>query len=141
MRNKRLLRILTILSIVVVFIFVFQTFVNADGGSVDSLIGKMDPGSPPKSDREITNGSGLLYLLSRIFTLLQFIGTGISLIAVIRLGIGYMLASIEEKADIKKRAWPILFGSVFIVATVNIMKLISDVVLAAFGDGSSGDPV
>ncbi len=83
------------------------------------------------------SGSAFVFLLSRIFSIVQFVGTGISIIAVIRLGITYLLASVEEKADIKKKAWPIVIGSVFIVATVNIMARIQKLVAESLGQPKS----
>lgn len=71
-----------------------------------------------------TQNSSIVYLLSRVFTTIQFIGTGIALIVITRLGITYMLTSVEEKAQIKQRAVPIVIGSFVLVATVNILKLI-----------------
>ncbi len=88
-----------------------EDLINSMGNSIEHV-------SDPTTD------SAFMYLLSRIFTLLQYIGTGISIIIVTKLGITYMISSIEEKAKIKEKAVPIVIGSVLIVATVNIMKFI-----------------
>ena len=71
-----------------------------------------------------TQDSSIVYLLARVFSTIQFIGTGISIIIITRLGIVYMLSSVEEKAQIKQRAVPIVMGTFVLVATVNILKLI-----------------
>ena len=75
-------------------------------------------------DNDVTKGSSIIYLLSRLFTAIQFIGTGISIVVITRLAITYIMSSVEEKAQIKQRAVPILFGSFVLVATVNILKFI-----------------
>ena len=75
-----------------------------------------------------TQGSRLLGIVSLVFTVIQFVGTGISIIMVMWLGITYMITSVEQKAEIKKRMVPIVVGSVLIVSTVNILKFIQEVV-------------
>ena len=95
---------------------------ETSGSFSENLVNSME--NARKIASNPTTDSAFMYLLSRIFTLLQFIGTGISIIIVTKLGITYMISSIEEKAKIKEKAVPIVIGSVLIVATVNIMKFI-----------------
>lgn len=87
-----------------------------------SIVGAMN--NSLNNNANPTQDSSIVYLLSRVFTTIQFIGTGIALIVIARLGITYMLTSVEEKAQIKQRAVPIVVGSFVLVATVNILKLI-----------------
>lgn len=113
--------------IFLILIMCFSVEVFAGGSSiVDQIIFDMDP---TNSSTDPTDNSRLLGIVTQIFTVIQFVGTGISIIMVMWLGITYMMTSIEQKAEIKKRAVPILIGSVLIVATVNILKLIQEIVL------------
>lgn len=98
-----------------------------------SLISGMEKATKDTS-KSVTASSRIMYLMARVFTLIQFIGTGISLIVVSKLGISYMISSIEEKAEIKKRAVPIVWGSFLIAATVNILKFVQVLVTSSLGD-------
>ena len=106
------------ISFVIFFIFIlFHNNVFA----VSDIVTNMNPSS---STANATSGTSLLNTMSAVFSVLQFAGTGISIIAVMKLGISYMFSSIEEKAEIKKKAAPILIGSFLIVSTVNILKFV-----------------
>ncbi|MGN1299374.1 MAG: hypothetical protein ACI4UE_05275 [Candidatus Scatovivens sp.] len=63
-----------------------------------------------------------------VYTLIRVAGTGIALLMVMILGIKYMMSSVEEKADIKKQAVPILVGSALIFATSNILTIVAKIV-------------
>ena len=104
--------------------FVTGKTASETSNPTETLISSMDP----SNTTDPTANSSLVGIVSRIFTIIQFAGTGLSIIAVMRLGISYMFSSIEEKAEIKKRAVPILIGSFIIVATVNILKIIQKIV-------------
>lgn len=101
------------------------------------LMDGMDPNNPTVNTSDPTENSRLLGIVSQAFSVVQFVGTGISIIMVMWLGITYMMTSIEEKAEIKKRAVPIVIGSVLIVATVNILKLIQELVTSSLGNNST----
>ena len=118
--KKNFIRIILI-SIIIMF------FMNTCVLATSEIISGMDP----SGDTSNVSSSNIAKVISRIFTILQFIGTGFSIIAVMKLGISYMFSSIEQKAEIKKRAAPILIGSFLIVATVNILKIIQKVVTSS----------
>ena len=63
-----------------------------------------------------------------IYTIIRVAGTGIALLMVIVLGIKYMMCSVEEKAEIKKQAIPIVVGSAFIFATSNLVGIVAKIV-------------
>lgn len=116
MRREKVIKIIIC---IIVFLSLISFFNIAN--AVD-VIDEMNKALTTPDDP--TKDSSIVYLLSRIFTTIQFIGTGISVIIITRLGITYMLSSVEEKAQIKQRAVPILMGTFVLVATVNILKLI-----------------
>lgn len=62
-----------------------------------------------------------------VIKLIQIIGSGISLIVVTIMGIKYMVASANEKADIKKQAIPIIIGCVLLFAASNLAGIIADI--------------
>ncbi len=71
-----------------------------------------------------SNSQGIVGAINTVIGLMQVIGTGVSLIMVSLLGIKYLLASVEEKAEIKKTAIPIVIGAVLLFGAVNIIAII-----------------
>ena len=110
MKKEKCIKIFTCLLLFLTIISLFNV-VNAMD-VVEGMNQALGPNGDPTKD------SSIVYLLSRIFT------TGISIIIITRLGITYMISSVEEKAQIKQRAVPILMGTFVLVATVNILKLV-----------------
>lgn len=91
--------------------------------NIETIIdGLKDVKNGDTSSNSITQG------INTIFSLIRYVGTGLSVITVMLLGIRYMSSSIEEKAEIKKKAVPIVIGCALLFATVNIMGIIIDVV-------------
>ena len=78
----------------------------------------------------VDTSSGIGMVINTAIRLIQVAGSGIALIMVTMLGIKYMLASANEKADVKKQAVPIIIGCVLLFAAVNMVAIIADV-----GDG------
>lgn len=64
--------------------------------------------------------------LKVIFTALRIIGTVLSVIILIIIGLKYMLGSVEEKADYKKTLVPYLVGTFFLFATTLLPQIIYD---------------
>ena len=60
--------------------------------------------------------------IGTLIGLLQFAGTGISIIMVTVLGIKYLLAGVDEKAEIKKHAVPIVIGAIFLFGATTFLK-------------------
>lgn len=65
-------------------------------------------------------------LINTVIGLIQFVGTGISLIVISILGIKYLIASPSEKADVKKNIMPIIIGCVLLFAAVHIVGIIEN---------------
>lgn len=116
--------IFTILIIMMMFFSIFNVC-YAEGDDISSIIDNMsdlatDPGVD--SDNKLVKGVNVVY------TIIRVAGTGIALLMVIMLGIKYMITSVEEKAEIKKQAVPIVVGSALIFATSNILGIIAKMV-------------
>lgn len=123
MKNVKIINKIIIVSFIIVMFFSVNVFAAI---SVGEIVKEMDPS---KVSVDPTDNSRLLGIVSQLFTVIQFVGTGISIIMIMWLGITYMLTSVEQKAEIKKRMVPIVIGSVLIVAAVNILKLIQEIVI------------
>lgn len=62
-------------------------------------------------------GNGVLSIISPI-------GSGISIIAIIILGIKYMFGSVEEKAEYKKTLLPYFIGAIFVFGATTISGIV-----------------
>ena len=57
----------------------------------------------------------------------QLIGSFVSVIALVVIGIKYMIGSIEERAEYKKSMIPYAIGALFVFASSNIAKILYDI--------------
>lgn len=111
------------LILLIIALIPMQTYCADPDSNIDLIIdGLKDVKKGDTSPNSITGG------INTIFSLIRYVGTGLSVITVMVLGIRYMSSSIEEKAEIKKKTVPIVIGCVLLFATVNIMGIIIDIV-------------
>lgn len=109
--------------ILIISFFVGTINVYAEeGGDVEKIIGSMGE----TSDISKVTGEKISTTINNVIGLIQFTGTGISVIVVTMLGIKYILASPSEKADVKKQIAPILIGCVLLFGAVNLVAIIAD---------------
>ena len=66
---------------------------------------------------------------NEIIGLVQMIGTITSVLALIIIGIKYMVGSVEEKAEYKKTMQPYLIGTVMVFSITNIIFIIENTIL------------
>lgn len=62
-----------------------------------------------------------------IIGFLQLIGSILSVIVLIIIGIKYLLGSVEEKAQYKETMKPYIIGAVLVFSITTILKIISDI--------------
>lgn len=131
MKYKRVLICLMLFLISFLLIFVglgFNNKVNALSGSPTEAIGQEEI----KLDTTVNN-SGLGKALKNLIVYLQIAGTGISIIVVTILGIKYMTASVEAKAEVKKEMMPVLIGMGLLFGAVNLIAIATDIIGNIFG--------
>ena len=63
-----------------------------------------------------------------IFSYLRTIGIVLSVVALIAIGIKYMLGSVEEKADLKKSMIPYVIGMFLLVCATTLPNIIYNIV-------------
>ena len=113
-----------IFSLILLILMVFFLLCNESYAKAPA-VGDIITGMSGVSDVTSTNTS-ISKIINLVIGALQVVGTGISLIMVTMLGIKYVMASAQEKADVKKQAVPIVIGAVLLFSAVNIVKLIAD---------------
>jgi len=119
--------ILICFSVIIVFIAILsclENTVSAEDVDVGTIINEMADVKTPLQVN--TNEAGIAKVINMIIGLLQIAGSGISVLVVTILGIKYIIASVEEKAEIKKQAIPIVIGCVLLFGAVNLMAALQD---------------
>ena len=109
-KSKIIVSILTIILILITF----ATQVNAD---VDP--NKFQP--DPITQNEIGDG---IEVGQKIVSVINIVGTIILVLAIMGLGIKYLVGSAEQRSDYKKTMIPILIGAFILYGVSWILKLI-----------------
>lgn len=113
-------KILSIL-VIIMLILSFSITSNAVEDSVPGqYINEIDEAG--SSSEEIETIAG------KILGVLQTVGIVVAVVMLLVIGIKYMMGSVEEKSKYKTSMAPYLIGAVVVFATVNITKIIYDVV-------------
>lgn len=77
------------------------------------------------SDIYSTSGvSSILRKGSSILGIIQVAGTGIAVIMLIVLGIRYIIASVEEKAQLKETLIPYVIGAILLFGGTNLLSIV-----------------
>ena len=78
---------------------------------------------------DTTGTSEITTIGNKAIQIISTIGSILSVIVIIVLGIKYMMGSVEEKATYKKTMLPFLIGAIFIFAASSIASLIYNVAI------------
>lgn len=114
---------LIVISFMLVFILSFSILSYAEGGDLE---GKIISSMSGVKDATVDTENGVGKVINIVIGLLQVAGSGISIIVIVILGIRYMLASVEGKAEIKKQATPIVIGCILLFGAVNLMGAVEN---------------
>ncbi len=90
---------------------------RTDGSSILTP-GAVNPTADSTAQQDLSRVGG------KIVGTLQSVGTVVSVLILVVLGIKYMLGSAEERADYKKTMMPYLIGAVLIFASVTIANMV-----------------
>jgi hypothetical protein len=120
--RKKLFLILTIFLIIIAIVSSYSC-VHA-GDQLDTVITKMS--GVTDTDSTVNGSSGIGASANMIIGLLQIAGTGISIVTITILGAKYMLSSVEQKAEIKQRAMPVVIGMIILFGAVNIVAIVGN---------------
>lgn len=116
---KKIIKTITILIILVTLSFscfnVLQVF------AAQSLVPDVNYYKP---DENATIPNEVTDVGNTIVGLIQVIGTIIAVVTLMIMGIKYMAASVEEKANYKKTMIPYIIGCILLFATVTIVSAI-----------------
>ncbi len=81
-------------------------------------------------DKVITDQSSnkVMDMGNKIIGAIQLIGSIVSVLTLVVLGIKYMAGSVEERAEYKKTMMPYIIGAVMVFAITNLLKILENVI-------------
>lgn len=121
MKLKKHIKILLILllSVFLVSIIVNESFAVGSGDAITAMNNM--------ANTDLKDDTGKLgSIINAVIGLIQVAGTGISMIMVTVLGIRYLMAAPNDKADVKKQIVPLVIGAVILFAAVNLVDIIAN---------------
>ena len=119
-----------IVSFFIIFVVILMltqvSFASSKGTTTSKIFDDTNLQTIKDGVSNFNTDSGIGGAINTIIGLLQVAGTGISVITVTMLGIKYLMASVSDKAEIKKQAVPIVIGCVLLFGAVNIMAIVEN---------------
>lgn len=82
----------------------------------------------PASTENVTGAKKIQDIANSIIGPIRVIGSAISVIALITMGIKYVMGSIEEKAEYKKTMLPYLIGAIMVFAITNLLSILIKII-------------
>lgn len=117
MHRKRAIRIISVIFIVI-YILNFASLVFAQEIDPLQVVGN---GPNPTS----SGGVSTLYEFGNIILgIVQYIGAGVAVVALLILAMKYMYSSPGDKAEVKKKLIPFIIGGVLVFGAVQLVKLV-----------------
>ncbi len=98
--------------------------INVYAMEIDEVITQMN--GVQKRDTSLGNDEGIMAVINDVIGLLQLAGTGIAVVTVTILGAKYMLSSVDQKAEIKNKAMPLVIGCIILFAAVNLVAIVAN---------------
>lgn len=129
MKKKHIKKIVVLIIIASLIIFILIPVISNANFDPNNFNFNSDSTADTISSKWLTN------LQDKIGTL----GSIVSVIALIIIGIRYVLGSVEEKADYKERMEPYIIGAAFVFSISTIVNLISDISKSVSSSGSIED--
>lgn len=123
----RKLLYMTLISLLLIFSLTNYVFADArdvqQRKNVNNVIEHPERYKP--STTSVANGAGQIENIgNQIIGALQLIGTILSVAVLGILGIKYMLGSVDEKAEYKKKLKPYLIGAIMVFGITNLLAIV-----------------
>ena len=110
--------------VLIALILVSVLSINVYAMEIDKVITQMD--GVQDRDTSLGGDQGIMAVINDVIGLLQLAGTGIAVVTVTILGAKYMLSSVEQKAEIKNKAMPVVIGCIILFAAVNLVAIVAN---------------
>lgn len=121
----------TVLFLVLCVIFINSSSIATVTG-IDSTGAELGLGSFEQYAQKQGSSTKFNTKVDVILGVFQIVGSLLSVICLIILGIKYMMGSVEEKAEYKKTLLPYVLGAVMVLGISNVINLIYKVTTGIF---------
>lgn len=120
MLNEKFKSIILIICIILCVFFVINIPINSQAFSVNDNLGSLD------NYGKVSDNSSTEFIkrVGIIVKIVQVVGSIISVICLIVLGVKYMMGTVQEKAEYKKVLLPYVVGAALLFATTNLLGII-----------------
>ena len=118
MNSKKII----LMSLIFILVLCVFSATALAGDPIDTLLSSVTQDDVSAGD---TSGEGIQAAINNILGITQIAGTGVALIAVSLLGIKYMLASAEDKAEIKKYIVGVVIGGLLVFGGVELAQMLA----------------
>lgn len=111
---------------IIIFIMICMYIIMINNYSFSFVL---NPGGyEPASTTDASQTTQLQNIANDIISPLRFIGTIVSVIALMIIGVKYMLGSVEEKAEYKKTMKPYIIGAFMLFGITNLLGILVSVI-------------
>ena len=121
--KKKIFKVISLILILILFLSVsYNNVFASDAGAI------IDPNDyEPDSMASAENADNILTIGNDIIGFLQIAGSILSVIVLVVVGIKYMIASAEERAEYKKTLMPYVIGAIMVFGITNILAIVVNV--------------
>ena len=100
---------------------------STSSGTVTDPVQNPDDYKPNNNPE--SNNTRLISIGGSIIGVIRFIGTALSVIILMVLGIKYMIGTLEEKANYKEAMGPYIIGAIMVFALPNLLSILYDLIV------------
>lgn len=115
-----------VLVIIIILLTIFSCIGNSVYATITNPVDNPDYYKP--SDNKTSDNTKFIGIGNAIMGTIRALGTFVSVITLMTLGIRYMLAGVQDKALYKETMIPYIIGAVMVFAIPNIIGIIYDLV-------------
>jgi len=138
--KKKILKIFVIIGIILAIVFInMPVFADTGSGLVNYFDGKNGVGD---NATQINTGEGetlIEKVIGPILSVIRIIAISLSIIVLTYLGIKYMSAAPQEKANIKNQLITFTIGAMLVVGTASVLKIVQETVTSISNPVISGE--
>lgn len=110
--------IISIIVIILLMIIISSTIYQVQALGLDAFT------NPDEYKSNVGDNTKLLGFGNIIVWVVRTVGTAISVLMLVIIGIKYIMGSVEEKAEYKQTMWPYILGAILIFAGASITNMI-----------------
>lgn len=123
--SKNMVRVISLVILVLMLAMVVNPVVAASSTAGGVTL--------PTGEGATVNDTGIQNVANNVIGVLKVVGAAIAVIVLLIMGIKYLMASVEEKADFKKAMIPYVVGALLVFAAPWIAGFIIDLAASITG--------